>query len=203
MDVSGLKLYLIPGDHDMQATAYGANCVSVARGTLEHTDPLTLNAVLAHEVSHILRYDSETNRAVFAFVFVLCGVLSMMSFAFVAVVFLAFLIASCFSSWIGVMAFRGTRNLVNGLFELVQKGVVLLYRVLDGIRRRSAEYRCDAFSASLGYGLQLAHFLSYAAPESGRQLTLNEALYRSHPPTPQRVARLEAYVNSETQLAHR
>ena len=47
-DISGLKLYLIAGDNDMQATAYGANCVSVSRGTFDNTDPLTLNAVLCH-----------------------------------------------------------------------------------------------------------------------------------------------------------
>ena len=60
-----------------------------------------------------------------------------------------------------------------------------------------AEYRSDLYSARLGYGLQLAHFLSYAAVESNRQLTLTEALYRTHPATPKRVARLEAYVNDE------
>lgn len=63
-NISGLKLYLVPGD-DMNATAYGFNCVSVTRGTFDNTDPITLNAVLGHEISHILHWDAEFNRAVF------------------------------------------------------------------------------------------------------------------------------------------
>lgn len=65
VDISRLKIYLIPGDEDMQATAYGSNCVSVSKGTLTNSDPVTLKAVLAHEASHILNSDAEFSRAVF------------------------------------------------------------------------------------------------------------------------------------------
>ena len=34
----------------MQATAYGFNCISVSKGTFDNTDPMTLNAVLGHEI---------------------------------------------------------------------------------------------------------------------------------------------------------
>jgi len=96
------------------------------------------------------------------------------------------------------MAFKGTSKVTHGIFSLLQKGIVVLYQTVMSVLSRSAEYRCDLYSASLdrSYGLQLAHFLTYAAPETNRQLTLTEALYRTHPPTPKRVARLEAYVNS-------
>ena len=53
----------------------------------------------------------------------------------------------------------------------------------------------------LGYGVQLSHFLAIAEPANQRQLTLTEAMYRSHPPTPKRIARLEAIVSSEKALA--
>lgn len=199
-NISGLKLYLVPGD-DMNATAYGFNCVSVTRGTFDNADPITLNAVLAHEVSHILNFDAEFNRAVFCSVTLLVGALSVMSFAMMAIIFLIFLVLSCFRSWLGVMAFRGTTKAVGGIFRLLQRGVVMIYRSLLSLASRRAEYRSDKYSCMLGYGVQLSHFLAIAEPANQRQLTLTEAMYRSHPPTPKRIARLEAIVSSEKALA--
>ena len=190
-DISGLKLYLVPDDDDMNATAYGFNCVSVTRATLDNTDPIMLNAVLAHEISHILNFDAEFNRAVFCSVTLLVGTLSVMSFAVIAIISIIFLIFSCFGSLIGVMAFRGTTKAIKGLFGLLQRGIVMSYNLLLSLLSRHAEYRSDKFSCRLGYGLQLSHFLAIADTESQRRLTLTEVIYRSHPPTPKRIARLE------------
>ena len=199
-NISNIKLYLIPEDSELQATAYGANCVSISIGAFDNTDSLTLNAVLGHEISHTLNLDAEFSRAVFSAILLLCGMLSVMSFAFIAVIFLVFLVCSFFRSWLGVVVFKGTTKVVGGIFSLFQKGIVVLYRAVASGLSRAAEYRSDLYSAQLGYGLQLAHFLSYAAVESSRQLTLTEALYRTHPATPKRVARLEAYVSDELHL---
>lgn len=199
-DISNIKIYLIPGDSELQATAYGANCVSISRATFDNTDPLTLNAVLGHEISHTLNLDAEFSRAVFSAILLLCCALSVMSFAFMVVIFLMFLVCGFFRSWFGVVAFRGTTKAVGGIFQLLQKGIVVIYRAVAGGLSRAAEYRSDLYSAQLGYGLQLAHFLSYADVKSNRHLTLTEALYRTHPATPKRVARLEAYVSDETYL---
>lgn len=191
MNISGLKLYLVPGDDDMNATAYGFNCVSVTRGTFDNADPITLNAVLGHEISHILNCDAEFNRAIFCSVTLLVAALSVMSFAAMAIIFLIFLVLSCFRSWLGVMAFQGTTKVVGGLFSLLQRGIVVIYRSLLSLASRHAEYRSDRYSCMLGYGVQLSHFLALAEPNNQRQLTLTEAMYRSHPPTPKRIARLE------------
>lgn len=191
VDLSGLRLYLIPGDDDMQATAYGANCVSVARGTLDNTDPVTLNAVLAHEVSHILHYDPEFSRAVFASVTLVVAALSLASFVFMILIFVLFLVLSCFRSWLGLMAFQGTTKMVGGFFSLIQRTVVALYQTLMCLASRQNEYRCDLYACTLGYGVQLAHFLAVAAPDTHRCLTFTEALYRTHPATEKRIARLE------------
>lgn len=196
-DISRLKLYLISGDSEMQATAYGANCVSVSRGAFDNTDPLTLNAILGHEISHTLNLDAEFSRAVFATILLIYEAIIVISFAFMAVIFLIFLVCSFFRSWLGVMTFRKTIKAVGGIFSLFQKGIVIIYRAVASCLNRAAEYRSDLYSAQLGYGIQLAHFLSYAAPESHRQLTLTEALYRTHPATPNRIARLEAFVSDE------
>lgn len=203
INLKGLRLYLIPEDDDLQATAYGANCVSVSRGTLNTADPLSLNAVLAHESSHIIHFDPEFSRAVFASVTIVMAALSVMSFAIMAIIFLVFLALNCFKSWLGLLAFRGTTRLSGGLFGLVQRAIVMIYQTTLSMISRSAEYRCDAYSASLGYGLQLAHFLELAAPESGRKLTLTEALYRSRPPTEKRVYRLEEYTRTRMITEHK
>lgn len=189
-NISGLKLYLVPGD-DMNATAYGFNCVSVTRGTFDNTDPITLNAVLGHEISHILHWDAEFNRAVFCSVTLLVAALSVVSFAAVVCIFLIFLVLSCFRSWLGVMALRGTTKAVGGIFSLLQRGVVMIYRSLLSLASRHAEYRSDKYSGMLGYGVQLSHFLTIAEPANQRQLTITEAVYRSHPPNSKRIARLE------------
>ena len=129
-NISGLKLYLVPGDDDMNATAYGFNCVSVTRGTFDNTDPITLNAVLGHEISHILHWDAEFNRAVFCSVTLLVGALSAISFSTMAIIFLIFLVLSCFRSWVGVIAFQGTTKIISGIFNFLQKGIVIIGRVL-------------------------------------------------------------------------
>lgn len=196
-NISGLKLYLVPGDDEMNATAYGFNCVSFTAATFKNTDPYTLSAVLAHEVSHILNFDAEFNRAAFCSVTLLVCVLSIMSFTTIAIIFLVFLVLCCFRSWFGFLAFRGTTKAVRGLFGLLQKGVVLIYRSLLGIISRHAEYRSDSYACSLGYGIQLTHFLEIAEPDSQRSLSLTDAIYRSHPPTPTRIARIETQLLSQ------
>lgn len=117
VDLSKLRLYLIPGDDDMQATAYGANCVSVARGTLDNTDPVTL----------------------------VVAALGLMSVVFMILIFVLFLVLSFFRSWLGVMAFQGTTKMVGGFFGLIQRSVVALYQTLMCLASRQNEYRCDLY----------------------------------------------------------
>ena len=197
VSISRLKLFLIPGDEDMQATAYGANCVSVTQGLLDNMDPVTLNAVLSHEASHILHSDPEFNRAVFCSVTLVMAALSVASALTVVVIFLIFLILSCFRSFLGVLAFKGTTGLFKGFFRLLQRTVVLVYRTLLGVFSRSAEYRCDRYACELGYGVQLAHFLELSDGGAQPRGMLTEMLYRSHPPVKKRIARIEDRMNRE------
>ncbi len=195
--ISRLKLYLIPGDPSMNAAAYGAHCVSVTRGTLDNADPSTLAAVLGHEVSHLLHKDAEFNRAIFATVTLVVGALSVVSAGFTVIVFLLFLVLNCFRSWLGILAFQGTTKAVGGIFSLFQRGIVMLYRTLLGFVSRASEYRADRDSCSMGYGVQLAYFLSVSEPAGLRRQTLTEALYGSHPPTEKRIARLNKQIGGQ------
>jgi len=199
-NISGVKFYLIHEEHDMQATAYGIRCVSVSRGTLDNTDPVTLNSILAHEICHTLNLDAEYSRALFSSIMLVCAGISVVSFSFTAIIFITFLVCGFFASWLGIMVFKGTTKMISVIFDLFQKGIVVLSKTVISCLSRAAEYRCDRYSAQLGYGIQLSHFLSYVAPEYNRQLTFTDALYRTHPATPKRIARLEAYVSRENGL---
>ncbi len=194
--ISGLKLYLIPGSDELNASAYGCGCISVTQGTLRVADPITLSGVLAHEISHILHFDAEFKRALLSSVMLVVAGLSIMSFATVAIIFLLFLLLCWFRSCMGVMAFRGITKVVRASFQLLQRGVVAIYRALFGMLSRHSEYRSDRFSCQLGYGMQLAHFLTLSEPSDSHQSTLTEAIYRTHPPSQKRIARLEAYRHS-------
>ena len=194
-NISRLQLYLIPGDDSMQATAYGANCISISRGMIENADPMTLNAVLAHEVSHILNFDAEFNRALLCSIMVVIAVISIVSATLVVVLFVVFLLLGAFKSFFGFIAFRGTRSVTGGLFRLLQKGIVILYRTLTAIAIRQEEYRCDQYAYELGYGIQLLQFLSLFSGSDQTPMTLQDALYRSHPTTEKRIARLEEYLS--------
>lgn len=191
VDISRIKLYLIPEDDSMNATAYGCHCISVTRATLDNTDPMTLNAVLAHEVSHSLNFDAECNRAFFCSVTLIIGMFSVMSFSMMAMIFLLFFVLGCFHSCLGIMFYQGTTKVVAGICNLLQQGIVMIYRSLLSLASRHAEYRSDKYSCMLGYGVQLSYFLSITEAANKRQMTLTEAMYRSHPPTSKRIARLE------------
>ena len=193
IDISSLKLYLAPDD-SLNATAYGCGCISINRGLLNNTDPVTLVAVLAHEISHIYTLDAEFNRMLFASITALVLALSVASALSMGFLFILFLILCCcfktLRSWLGLFLFQGSTKMVGGIFSLLQRLIVFIYQSINGLISRASEYRADKFSSSLGYGVQLAHFLSIAGPEP-RQLTLTDVLYRSHPPTELRIYRLE------------
>ncbi len=203
VSLSGLKVFLIPGDDELQATAYGANCISVSQGLFDSADPVTLTAVLSHEASHILHSDPEFSRAVFCSVTLVVAALSAASAMTVVVIFLIFLVCSLFRSFLGVLAFRGVTGVFKGFFRLIQRAVVMIYRTFLGAANRLGEYRCDRYACELGYGLQLSHFLELVGSDAEPRMTLTEMLYRSHPPIPKRIARIEKHMREETKLQFR
>lgn len=200
INISKLKIYLISEDEGMQATAYGCGCVSVSNGTLRNVDPVTLRSVLAHEVSHIINFDPEFNRAIFCSITLVVATLGIMSTATIVIVFFIFLLLNCFRSWIGVMAFSGMTKLISGSFKFIQKSIVVMYNSVLNLIKRHSEYRSDMFSCYLGYGVQLSNFLRIAAPDEHQAFTISEALYRTHPPTIKRIARIEEYCNRRNEI---
>lgn len=195
-----IKWYIAPSE-TLNATAYGANCVSLNRATLDNTDPVMLAAVMAHEISHIMNLDSEFNRVLFASITALVLSLSILSALSMGFLFLLFLVLCCCSktirSWVGLILFQGSSKVLGGLFQILQRVIVYGYKTLNGLLSRSAEYRADRLSASLGYGLPLARFLAMAEAEPQQLVSITDVLYRSHPPTERRIYKLEKESNEQ------
>jgi Zn-dependent protease with chaperone function len=200
VNISRLKVYLIPGDNTLNAHAYGGNCVSVNLGTLNSTDLDTLKAVLAHEISHTVNCDTAFTRALFCSVNLLVRALSLLSFVLVIIAYLFLLILRLFRLRLGALIFSGTATGLRRMISLTQRSILWLYRTVISIVRRKAEYRCDKYAGTLGYGNQLAHFLAMAESGGRQKLTLTQILYRSHPPTKKRIARLKKQARRQAQV---
>lgn len=194
VDISRIHFRVIPSD-EINAFAYGLRNVAVTRGTLRCTDDATLCAVLAHELSHTFHMDAIFSRVVFATVTLIIVGLIVASFATTSVLWIIFAalcgLGIC-GGLLSLLFFRGMTNFVTGFFNLLQRGVVFIYQTAMGFVNRACEYRADRYSCRLGYGHQLSYFLTrFVQASEGRQKTLAEVIYATHPATHKRVLRIE------------
>ena len=190
------RLYVVP-DNSLNATAYGANCISVTQGTLKSADTVTLAGVIAHEASHILCLDPELCRAIFASVLAIILAMSAASYVVIALIFVAFSVFGLRSPF-SILMFKGVTKVSKGVFKALQLGLIAVYKTIVSILSQNAEYRCDAFACELGYGQNLACFLEKIESGSLKKLTLADVLYRTHPPTEKRIAKIERRIYSES-----
>lgn len=202
IDISGIRFHLIPGNN-VNAYAYGIKNIGVTKGCLQSTDCATLSAVLAHEISHTRNHDAVFNRIAFANITVLLiglgGTLGIMA----AVLWMIIALPSLFSSrsCAGIIAARGISKLLCSLKNFLQHIIVAVYRAAMGLISRRCEYRADRFAAQIGYGPQLSYFLERLPEDAGRA-TLRELLYATHPHPQKRIARLERYHRTQSELQH-
>ena len=203
-DISNIRFHMVP-DNSINAYAYGIRNISVTKATLDATDPMTLAAVLGHEVCHTLSLDALRSRLIFANIMVVMAGLSLGSMIFTAVLWLVLAIPAMFSrsGCLGIMAANGITRLMQALTTGTQRILVAVYQALMGIASRRAEFRADAFSAQqLGYGPQLAYFLErFIAPLDSGKTTLREILYATHPEPHKRIERIQQLQeNNQLQL---
>lgn len=193
-DISHMKIHVIPSNQ-INAYSYGAKHIAVTRAALNTCDDMTLNAVLAHEVSHSLHLDAVFHRVILANTTVVIAVLAASSAVSVAFIFILFLLFGLLGSRCGafsMLAFSGLTKGVKGFFGILQRMVLFIYQTVMGLVSRGCEYRADRYSAELGYGFQLKYFLErFVVQEDHRQRKLSEILYDSHPDPTKRIYRIE------------
>lgn len=196
INISGIKLHIVPSE-EINAYAYGFNNVAISRAALNACDDMTLNAVLGHEISHIICVDAVFHRIIFASVTVGILGLTLMSFVSVSIVWMIFLALCIFGVCGGVFSmlfFQGLSRFIKEIFIVLQHIVLFVYQTVMGIVSRSCEFRADKYAVELGYGPQLSYFLTrFIEGQEYRQKTLSEILYSSHPATCKRVQRIEQY----------
>jgi len=172
------------------AFATGQRTVAVTLGLLEQAKAEELEAVLAHEMGHLLNGDTKV--LLVAFVMSAAGSVATWVMTIVMAAF------SIFSLIIGGVT--GDRRFIalgwfivavswmlRGVAWLLQKLMQLSFLAMS----RAQEYEADAFAARCGFRDGLISFLSrIAGPEGPRSLAA--ALYATHPSPEARIEKLMA-----------
>jgi heat shock protein HtpX len=193
------KIFIIE-DEGMNAFASGLNesqyTVTVTRGILETLTPPELEAVLAHELTHVINRDVRT--MVIASVF--AGIITLIA----QVLYRAVL-------WGGVGRRGDSRGKGNGVFVLLALAAVAVGYVLSIVIRmalsRSREFVADAGSVELTKNpdamisalQKISGHSQLEAPEAVRGLFLENhesgvyGLFATHPPIEKRIAALERF----------
>lgn len=203
MDISRIHFHMLPDSNTINAYAYGFRNISITKAALDATDNLTLNAVLGHEISHVVSLDAVFNRIVFANIAMVMASMGLGCTILAIAIWMILALPSLFSHYgcIGTMAASGITRLLKRITTGLQHILVAAYQAAMGVISRGAEYRADAFSAELGYSHQLAYFLErFIAPQDDGKVTLRELLYSTHPHPYKRIQRLQQHDQAQLQL---
>lgn len=202
--IPDIKLYILPTD-EINAFSYGRS-IAVTQGTLRVADPLMLNAILAHELCHSICLDAFWNRMIFANITaIMLGitVVSVIATSFLWIVFLGMCILGVCGGVFAFFCTSGIAKAIKGVFRLLQRMVLAIYRIAMGILSKRCELRADNMACQLGYGMQLKYFLQiYLAPQNVQQRSIRELIYDSHPDTYKRIARIDKNINKSMTVSN-
>ncbi len=194
INVKNIKLCILPSD-DINAFACGFKHIAVTSGALKNTDEMTLSAILAHEISHIINLDVVFKRIAFFNIFVIIVCLTILSAISGILIWGAFFVLCFFGICKGdvsLFVVSGISKALKAFFAGMQKVIVVTFQIIIGIVSRRSEYRADNYAVQLGYGLQLQYFLSrFVSIEQQRKRTLQDVLYDTHPAPEKRIAKLQ------------
>jgi len=193
-------LFLLPAAQDnLNAVAVGRRTIAVTPGML--TVPQEeLEAVLAHELAHLLNKDSEY----LLFISIVNAVGAAAVWALTSLVVFYGLVTSVFSGFSGMGEGRMAGGigilfaLLGWLLKLCAWICTKIFQIAYLGLSRQAEYRCDNFAVRLGFGPGLANFLHKIWPlEAGREAGMTAMLFASHPPTKERIKRVVEAIEKE------
>lgn len=194
INVKNVKLYILPSN-DINAFACGFRHIAVTRGVLKNIDEMTLSAILAHEISHIINLDVVFKRIAFFNVFIIMVYLTILSTISNILIWGAFFVLCLFGICKGAVSMFIVSEILKVLkafFSGIQKIIVVIFQVIIGIISRHSEYRADNYAVQLGYGLQLQYFLNrFTSTEEQSKRTLQDVLYDTHPAPEQRITKIQ------------
>ncbi|WP_371375243.1 M48 family metalloprotease [Sporomusa aerivorans] len=191
------KVELFVSDEKLpNAFALGNNTICVTKGLLNFSSSANMAGVLAHEAGHLHFGDSQ--RLAIAVTANQLGILSYNLLGIITVLVDAAgkVISGLTQSRNPVVSLMGVAY---SLFAIV---VNVSLRVLCFVSQfslklsicavgRGEEFRADLFAKNIGFGQPLAKFLRGIEALEGAPKNIWQVLYSTHPPTAERIDRLE------------
>jgi Zn-dependent protease with chaperone function len=183
------------------AFALGRKTVCVTKGLLKLSSASEITGVLAHEAGHLHFGDSQ--RLAMALTANRLGVVSYKVLDVLSKVFEGFThgvsgAGSVFgSSGVFVSLMGMILWLLAIIVQICLKAICFIFKIaVDvGIHAvgRSEEFRADLFAKNIGFGQPLAKFLRQIEALDSAPQNIWDVVYRTHPPTAERIDRLEQY----------
>jgi heat shock protein HtpX len=176
-----VKLYIVDS-MSINAFALGSRTVAITRGLMETMSDEELEGVLAHELAHIINYDSQVSLLLkFAsnlYVLGVLGVIKALSFV---------------ERITGGVSFAG--GIISFVRNALQWGldfVLMVFAFIVGSANRKSEYKSDriAFELGFGEGLLSALYKFYDLQASSKK-NLIDRLQATHPRIAYRIEALE------------
>lgn len=193
-----IGIYYIP-TQKINAYTFGRSTIGITDGTL-NLDSRTIEALIAHEIGHILRGDAVLHMVLAVHTLGITAMLSLWQFAFVAVIWLIVGIGClCGTMRFTYLSHMLTTKLAAGIRwigQLMQNSILAGCQAI--IRRigRKGELLADQYACSLGYGLYLRSFLTRFS-QTQAQRTYWDVLYATHPTGPERIARIDQLLQQD------
>ena len=183
-----IKMYIKDSDKSENAFATGRKTVCVTAGMMNRRD-LEVAAALAHEFGHLAHHDTD--------------ILLFMSFGNVIVSVIT-IVARLFSLLIAIIVGSVTRS-GGGLMNIVYRFTEMCYllplwiwncitMLLIKWSNRKQEFDADSFAYKCGLGKELCYVLAPSANFPGKKSLFSfwSILSSSHPPSADRIAKLQA-----------
>ena len=176
-----MKLYIVDS-MSINAFSIGRNTIAITRGLMNTMNDEELEAVIAHEMSHIINGDSQVSMLV-----------TIASNAYIWTVLLISKALFLIETMTGGTSFVSKLlSFVRNILELALKYVIMVFTVLVASTNRREEYKADKVAFELGYGegLLSALYKFYHIEMSGKKKLIDK-LQETHPITAYRIEAIE------------
>lgn len=192
------KIYIVP-DQKIQAYAFGWRSIGVTEGAL-NLDSRTLEALIAHEVGHVVNGDSVLNMVLSANAISLVVLMAFYQFAIIAVVYLIVILACLFGlfklNFLSFMVTTKITGLLKKIGKVIQQGAFHVFQIVIRAFGRKGEIMADSFACSLGYAFYLRRFLERFDTTGSQRDSLLDVIYATHPSSEVRIRNIKKNSNS-------
>lgn len=176
-----LKLYIIDSVA-INAFTIGKHTIAVTRGLMSFMTDEEIEAIIAHEMGHIINGDGQVGILV-----------SLASNIYLWSIMLAAKILRLLETFLGGNSFFGSLiGFVRNIIEIGRNYAITLLTILVSSTSRKEEFKADKVAYKLGYGEPLLSALyKFYDMEISDKKKLLEKLQSSHPKTAYRIEALE------------